>query len=274
MEEKTRYKVHITFTSPLWANLSVSVIGIVMGVLCFIAGIGYFSSASGNAAQVWLGIFYLLGGAAMLAIGIIGVLKAKSDMRGSVIASFGQGLAYCLLSAITNFILAGLYSSIKDDYLYYYGVDLTFTIIMSISVGLLYLFIAVMEGRAMLKLKHNEEPGGVALAGNLLFLILVVVAFILSLTGGLQESTALSIAMYLIIIAMATFLVIIAKKTDVFSQRKVVSDPLPDPEEELEEKENLSETEKADILFEYKELLEEGLITREEFDKKKKEILG
>lgn len=230
MEEKTRYKVHITFTSPLWANLSVS---------------------------------------------IIGVLKAKSDMRGSVIASFGQGLAYCLLSAITNFILAGLYSSIKDDYLYYYGDDLTFTIIMSISVGLLYLFIAVMEGRAMLKLKHNEEPGGVALAGNLLFLILVVVAFILSLTGGLQESTALSIAMYLIIIAMATFLVIIAKKTDVFSQRKVISDPLPDPKEEPEEeKENLSEMEKADILFEYKELLEEGLITREEFDKKKKEILG
>lgn len=262
------------FVTPIWANIIVLAIGIAIGIASIIDGIIYCMAASRNLLNLSLAIPYLLFGIAMSALGIYGLTKYRVDPQKMVMCSYGEALLYAASSVFTSFFLALLMSqaTAEDP-----AQQVAITILVSafVIIGIVYIAVAVLEGVAMNRVKKGKSPLVVGLVGTIIFTLCQLSSF--SGSSGMAGNGPLVILMALLLMVMGVFLIIVTVMTKYEKKPRyeaqygqaspLIREYVPDKGE------SLSEEEKVKLLNSYKDLLDKGVITEEEFERKKRELL-
>lgn len=262
----------LSVRTPIWAYMTVCIIGLMFAILGIISSIFYFQGASSGAIYLFLGAILLV---TSLGIGVIaGIGIAQFVMKREILLArfaLGVGALYCLSSAIINFSLTSIYSSVGRS-------DLTPMITI---FGIVYAASAILIFVSVLKFKENGRDHKVldyAFGGSALFLLLTIVDFIVSLSNSLAST--IQILIYLVAVALALMLLLgcgLTQFKPVTVKAETPSIFSPESEKKVigkEETNTKSKNEELESLILYKELLDKGIITQEEFDAKKKEILG
>lgn len=70
-----------TFTSPRWANLTVAIIGIVLGAISFIDSFSLFTIANQHWLYALIGVLYIAVAALSSLLALLAASKAKTPKR-------------------------------------------------------------------------------------------------------------------------------------------------------------------------------------------------
>lgn len=173
------------------------------------------------------------------------------DLAMAVIIRVGASLAaLSLVLVIVSFIVFSFSHSHKDM-MTLLRVGLLLLVIFSSLVG-------ICTGLAFFAVQNTEAYYIVRLAGSIIGLVIYAV-LIYFLAGGVYavEEAAKPVAN-------------IEPKTAPVAQEPV---PAPSSPEEKNDVSTLDEEKKIELIKSYKELLDQGILTKEEFEKKKEEIL-
>lgn len=271
------YKVTRKFSSPIWANIVTLILGMVIGGILIAEGIIYFVNVPTTSyIYIIFGIVYLAFGIAMLVMGILGLVKHRKP-RMMFSYCLELGLFYAILSFLSSIYNLYFYASIYGQVTYAEEKLIVIYWIIGASIGLLaFLAVAILETIASVQLKKKKNFKAVALSANTIFASVAMLG-----TYGAFNSVRVNgfwpLLINLAVLAFAAFLLVVSIMTEIKTKKTLVDEngeEIPEPVEEPASQKNIgTEEEKAKLLMMYKDLLDKGAITEEEYEAKKKELL-
>lgn len=203
-----------------------------------------------------LGIFLALG-FILYSAWVLAFTKDKSK-GGQILIKFLSN--YVLLSATYSFI-AAVFTAICDY---------TSTVIVTLVLSILQLAVGIIC--ALLTKKSPKIARIVLIVEFILFALseFLNIIFYIIASNFLSMVTSMVVLAFEIVVLIA----LIVMKIEVENDEKAESTPLAENEaKEPSPKQEISQEEKLNLLLKYKSLLDNGVITQEEFDAKKKELL-
>lgn len=236
-------------------------ISLILYIISFVEATGHltFSSYWYVYLTIVLGIFLALG-FILYSAWILAFTKDKSNGGQSLI----KFLSVYVLASATYSFLSSAFTAI-----YVYTVAAIVTLVLSI------LQLAVGIVCALLSKKSPKVARIVLIVVFILFAIselLNIIFYIIDSSkfnsfNFLGMITPMLVLAFEIVVLIALFLM----KIKVENGEEAESTPLA--KKELLPKQEISQEEKLNLLLKYKSLLDQGVITQEEFDAKKKELL-
>lgn len=228
--------------TPIWANIAASVAGFISGIMALIQGVVYFSSNGG------LGFIFVLAGLALVSLGIAGLYLAnEGDHLHLTKVALAIGWVFALAQCFSFFGRSGSVPTASAP--------------IMVIVGLLYLLAAAFLFVSMLRFKEEKTTHKTldfAFAGASIIVVLVA-ASVFNARGAI---TGINIAGLL----LGTFLCVTSGLTTFYFGK------IETAKEKVEEAPKTEEEKAKDLLL-YKDLLEKGAISQEEYLYKKNEIL-
>lgn len=216
----------------------------------------YFSSYWGLYLNIVLGIFLALG-IILYSAWILAFTKDKSKGGQSLI----KFLSVYVLASATYSFLSSVFAAIS---LY------TSTAIVTLVVSILQLAVGIV---CVLLSKKSPKAARIVL---IVEFILFALSELLNIIFYIIASNFLSMITSMLILAFGIVVLIslIVMKIEVENDEEAESTPLAKNEaKESLPKQEISQEERLNLLLKYKSLLDNGVITQEEFDAKKKELL-
>lgn len=257
MEEKE------TFKTPIWVNVSICILGILLGAGCIASGIlnlgngtSSNTSSSYSGFLIAIGVFALLFGTALIVLGTIGVFNHGKKERVLARISLGIGALYCLATSFNDLLFSLVYNSQNEG-----G-----AMVMALFFATIYLVSAILLAIGSFKMKKGPLKKGVALTGAIIFMGMGAFAYIYSYFPTGSSNTYIDKAPILVLLATSILLIVSIALTkngeDPEEEEAPIKKPLP-----------MNEEEKVKALLAYNDLLSKGIITQEEFEKKKSHLL-
>lgn len=203
-----------------------------------------------------LGIFLALG-FILYSAWILAFTKDKSK-GGQILIKFLS--EYVLLSATYSFI-AAVFTAINDY---------TSTVIVTLVLSILQLAVGIIC--ALLSKKSPKIARIVLIVEFSLFVLseFLNIIFYIIASNFLSMVTSMLVLAFEIVVLISLILM----KIDIEEGEEAESTPLANKEaKESLPKQEISQEERLNLLLKYKSLLDNGVITQEEFDAKKKELL-
>jgi hypothetical protein len=263
--------VSSSLVAPKGLRKAISIIMIIVGAILIITGMIYTisagtidtSSTSSSAAIIFfivllvIGIITLVEGAFYLVFGVLGCANVNDGKKHKKLLTISLLLLSCLFLA-TSIINIIEYVTQYNLVIYIFLAIISVAAIIFISLSL---FEASRSG-------HNEKLYGILGSSLLLAFSLVnSVSMIISNLSSTTSPSSSSIASSIIglLAGLAIYVLYLAYFIKLSPENKpTISFANPTPN---------SEEEKAKVIAEYKDLLDKGAISQEEYDKKKDELL-
>lgn len=273
-QENSQKKELVTYR---WANLVIGIAGLVLGLICFIGGFGFFGYPYSSIDPLFmvLGAIYFLESVAMIIFGVLACISFRQNANKLVSCAFMIPACWSLFSSIES-IIAGIVTEkvLSMNGYTSYGMVINSALIMLVlylAAGVVLLIAAIRAG----KCKGFKVVG---LVGSIIMLAGILISLI-SQSSSQTSVSGVTITLDLILIAICVFVIILSLKSRYEDAKEDYgySETPEWPEEKAVEEHTLNVDEeaerKAKALHAYKELLDEGIITKEEYEKKKSELL-
>ena len=202
-----------------------------------------------------LGIFLALG-FILYSAWILAFTKDKSK-GGQILIKFLS--EYVLLSATYSFI-AAVFTAINDY---------TSTVIVTLVLSILQLAVGIIC--ALLSKKSPKIARIVLIVEFILFALseFLNIIFYIIASNFLSMVTSMLILAFEIVVLIALILMKVEVENDEEESTPLAKNEAKEPSP----KQEISQEEKLNLLLKYKSLLDNGVLTQEEFDAKKKELL-
>lgn len=239
------------FVSPKGLSIAIHILGAALGILCIVNAvleILVFARDEFSFGEYYLyrGIAYGIFGALFIALVIYGFVKMK-DAKKMAACSFFIGSCYCALevvvSGITSVLLLVANSGGGGGFLYF---------VLYVLIAIVFLAAAYLMLKAGLRIRKDGQFRSAGSAGSIVFIIIAAIYFVAIIVSGFD---AMSFILCLALLAMAILLLILSRKSDYLRETPV------------------GEEKKIALLKEYKDLYDQGILTEEEYENKKKELL-
>lgn len=262
---------NLVCVSPRWANFTIAIIGFVIALLGIVSACTLFYSQGWN--SVLNGICYLILSSFIIFSGVmIFVYSFKKNNFKMLSCSFLIGAAWCLLGGFASLFTAFAYMELLS-----YGYEVTTYIVLSLLLGLLYISSAVflmITGHKLEKKRGQIKVLGAI--GSISFATIALLNFISVCVSSYPDT--LSILLCLTVLFLAAMLIFLTFKSEIKQEEEKEAGFAGNNDENVPENyshfSHDSEDDKIRHLKEYKELLDSGAISQEEYDKKKSEILS
>lgn len=202
-----------------------------------------------------LGIFLALG-IIVYSAWVLAFTKDKSNGGQSLI----KFLSVYVLASATYSFLSSVFAAI----------NYTSTAIVTLVLSILQLAVGIV---CVLLTKKSPKIARIVL---IVEFILFALSEFLNIIFYIIASNFLSMVTSMVVLAfeIVVLIALILMKIEVENDEKAESTPLAENEaKESLPKQEISQEEKLNLLLKYKSLLDNGVITQEEFDAKKKELL-
>lgn len=248
------------FVSPTWVSRTVSIIAMAVGLLLFIVGIEYVA-ANANYYFSGIGIIYMIFGVLIEGLGIYAVVMSTKEKRKMASSASYCGMGWCACESVIA-IYVGIYLLNGNGYAN--GLIELFigAVFLAATILLLFTGINIEKGKSFL---------GIGMAGSVMLTAMEGINLILLFVEG--NTNPLSYILSAALIFMGVLLILVSIKS-----KEVEEAPKKAPSWGTEEfpygEHSLSEQEKVALIKEYKDFLDQGIITQEEFEKKKESLLS
>lgn len=280
---KVRYKVTTTLLTPFWASAVVSILSMAMAILILYNGIVGFTRYQGGigwGAFLFM-YFYLFGGFILFFGGLISIPTKKRRGKLLVRKTFSLASQLSIFFSLYNGITFLLCDLIMKD-TSFFSQQIAFFHVFSICMFFLFIVTAILLIVVGRRIRTNRSFKVIGLIASGIFFALILTEFVALLSNGVPFlvhptsdviekivfGLALVIPAFLIIISITSQLQIERTRVQEFDSEGNVVLPSMGPRPS-----SLSEEEKIKALSRYKDLLDQGAITPEEYEKKKKELL-
>ncbi len=246
------------FLASLIMAIVVYSISLILNIISLVVAAEslYFSSYWGLYLNIVLGIFLALG-IILYSAWVLAFTKDKSKGGQSLI----KFLSVYVLASATYSFLSSVFAAIN---LY------TSTAIVTLVLSILQLAVGIV---CVLLSKKSSKVARIVL---IVEFILFALSDFLNIIFYIIASNFLSMVTSMLILAFEIVVLIslIVMKIEVENDEEAESTSLTKNEaKESLPKQEISQEEKLNLLLKYKSLLDNGVITQEEFDAKKKELL-
>lgn len=266
------------FETPTWLSRTIAVIGISVGALALLSGIVNLTYGGYSAG---LGSIYLIFGIIMIGFGIYDLVMALRNPRRMAMASYFTGCGWCLCNATAAIFFGVLYCSVVSNGAAIGAVEF--------FVSAIFLVAVFFMGWAAVNIKNGKPFKNAGMTGSIIFIVCSGISFIMLFVNG--SDNFLSYLLDLALIGMAVLLLFLSRwsrdlKSESPFRNSIEGEFTEMPKEYHKETSNQEQKEtpkqgfkgdeddKIRILKAYKDLLDSGVITQEDFDKKKESLLS